>query len=162
MSTPELHPDCRPLASLLGTWRGRGAGDYPTIDPFEYTEEVTFSHVGKPFFAYEQRTRDANDGRPLHREAGFLRPTASDRAELVLAHPTGVAEILEGPVRLGPPIVFDLWTTSVTLTSTAKDVTQLHRAVELDGDVLRYTIAMAAVGLPLTHHLEAELHRVEA
>ena len=159
MSTPPLHPDCEPLAGLVGTWRGRGAGEYPTIDSFEYLEEVTFAHVGKPFLAYGQKTRDASDDRPLHTEAGYWRPVAADRLEIVLSHPTGVCEILEGSIQTGPTTVFDLRTTSVALTSTAKDVTQLHRRFELDGDILRYRVAMAAVGQPLTHHLEAELHR---
>lgn len=78
MSLPALHPDCEPLAGLVGSWRGRESGEYPTIEPFEYLEEVT----------------------------------------------------------------------------------ELHRRFELSGDVLRYRLAMAAVGLPLTHHLEAELRRV--
>jgi hypothetical protein len=78
----------------------------------------------------------------------------------VLSHPTGVAEVLEGSVNSGPVTVFDLHTTSVALTSTAKSVTQLHRRFELEGDVLRYRLAMAAVGQPLTHHLSAELRRV--
>jgi hypothetical protein len=160
VSTPDVHPDCVPFAAFLGVWHGRGTGDYPTIDPFEYIEEVTVSHVGKPFFTYEQRTRDASSGLPLHMETGFIRPVGSDRVEVVLAHPSGVAEILEGPVRTGPKLTFDLWTTSVTITSTAKDVTELHRSGEVDGDVYRYSITMAAVGLPLTHHLEAQLHRV--
>jgi hypothetical protein len=46
------------------------------------------------------------------------------------------------------------------MTATAKTVTALHRTFDLDGDRLTYTIAMAAVGQPLTHHLAAELHRV--
>jgi len=159
MSTPPLHPDCAPLVGLLGTWRGRGSGEYPTIESFEYVEEVTFAHVGKPFLAYGQKTRDAGDDRPLHTEAGYWRPVASDRLEIVLSHPTGVAEILEGSIVTGSLTVFDLHTTSVSLTSTAKDVTELHRHFELEGDVLRYRVAMAAVGEPLTHHLEAVLHR---
>jgi hypothetical protein len=160
MTTPPLHPDCEPLAGLVGTWRGRGSGEYPTIDPFEYLEEVTFAHVGKPFLAYGQKTRDASDDRPLHTEAGYWRPVARDRLEIVLSHPTGVGEILEGSIQTGPTTVFELHTTSVALTSTAKDVTELHRRFELDGDTLRYRVAMAAVGQPLTHHLQAELHRL--
>ena len=159
MTTPPLHPDCQPLAGLIGTWRGRGLGEYPTIDPFGYVEEVTFAHVGKPFLAYVQRTRDASDDRPLHTESGYWRPVARDRLEIVLSHPTGVGEILEGSIQTGTTTVFDLHTTAVALTSTAKDVTELHRRFELDGDTLRYSLAMAAVGQPLTHHLRAELYR---
>ena len=44
-------------------------------------------------------------------------------------------------------------------TASAKQVDLVTRRYDLVGDTLRYSIAMAAVGLELTHHLRAELRR---
>ena len=93
---PDLHPDLEALAPLLGTWAGRGKGKYPTIQTFEYLEEVVFSHVGKPFLVYTQKTKAVADGRPLHAETGYLRVPQPGRVELVLAHPNGITEIDAG------------------------------------------------------------------
>lgn len=155
MTTP-LAPALEPLAGLLGSWRGAGEGHYPTIEPFRYVEEVTFGHVGKPFLAYGQRTAHADTGLPLHAETGYWRPVGDGRLEVVLAHPSGILESLAGTVHDG---VIELGTDNVIGTATAKSVTALRRRFVLDGDELRYDVAMAAVGEPLTHHLSAVLHR---
>lgn len=157
---PELHPDLVALAPLLGTWAGRGAGKYPTIESFEYYEEVVFSHVGKPFLAYSQKTKAASDGRPLHAETGYLRVPQPGMAELVLAHPNGITEIdVGGYTVTGDLIEIELATTTIGLTPTAKEVTSLGRSLRVAGDELSYVLRMGAVGQPLQDHLSAVLHR---
>src|ERR1700759_4029221 len=130
---PDLHPDLEELAPLLGTWAGKGAGKSPTIQPFEYLEEVVFSHVGKPFLAYAQKTKAVADGKPLHAETGYLRVPEPGRVELVLAHPSGVTEIEVGSFSVtGGVIEIELATTSVGLTPTAKEVSALGRSFRID------------------------------
>ncbi|MDI3314441.1 MAG: FABP family protein [Mycobacterium sp.] len=155
-----LHPDLQELAPLLGTWAGRGCGRYPTIEPFEYLEDVVFSHVGKPFLIYGQKTRAPDDGKPLHAESGYLRVPRSGRVELVLAHPTGITEIEVGTYAVnGSVIELELTASSIGLSPTAKKVSELARRFRLDGDELSYSVQMGAVGQPTQNHLTAVLHR---
>ncbi len=157
---PDLHPDLQALAPLLGTWQGRGSGAYPTIEPFDYLEEVAFSHVGKPFLVYGQKTRAATDGKPLHAETGYLRVPRPGHVELVLAHPSGITEIEVGTYTAdGPTIDLEMTTSDIGLTPTAKEVTALGRRLRVDGDELSYSLQMGAVGQPVQHHLAAVLHR---
>ena len=161
MSTgAELHGACEALAPLIGTWRGPGEGHYPTIDDFGYLEELSFGHVGKPFLAMNQRTRDPRSDAPLHAEVGYLRPQPNGGIELVLTQPTGVVEIHNGTLgEIDGAVVIDLRSQQVEGTPSAKPITEVRRRLEVRGDVLVTEMWMAAMGQPLTHHLRAELIR---
>ena len=149
-----IHPDVEHLGFLLGTWSGEGQGEYPTISPFGFRETVTFTHIGKPFVAYAQRTFATDDGRPLHAETGYLRTPRPGWVELVVAHPTGVVEVEEGPFNGSS---MRLRSIVVAGTGTAKEVTAIERDLDFEPGVITYSLRMAAVGQPLLHHLEARL-----
>jgi hypothetical protein len=152
----DLNPALTPVAFLLGTWRGEGEGQYPTIKPFRYREEVRFSHNGKPFLIYTQRTEAIETGQPLHGEAGYLRLVGDGRVEFVIAQPIGFAEISLGRVD-GRRI--DVESASVGRTPTAKPVTSISRSLWLEGDTLRYELKMGMEGVPLAQHLVASFRR---
>jgi hypothetical protein len=148
-----------PIGWLLGEWQGEGRGAYPTIADFGYREQISFTRVrpDKPFVLYTQRTRLLADDSPSHSETGYLRVTPDGGIELVIAQPSGVVEVQEGSFLDGR---LELANTAVARTSTAKEVTEIHRLFERRDDDLWYQVDMAAVGQPLAFHLEATLHRV--
>jgi len=169
----DLHPDCLPLAFLLGTWAGAGVGGYPTIESFNFGQEVTFSYTpGKPFLKYESRSwmldADGNQVRPLAQEAGYWRPqtrtaengtegTSRTLLEVLLSHPTGISEIYVGEVD-GAKV--ELRTDVVARTETAKEYTAGHRLYGLVNGELLWAYDMAAMGQPIQSHLSAQLKPV--
>jgi hypothetical protein len=162
---PDLHPDLAPLSFLLGRWEGAGVGGYPTIESFRFGQEMSFSHNGKPFLIYSSRSwlldEDGNLVRPLATETGYWRPQPGGQVELILAHPTGIAEIYLGEVAATK---IELRTDVVARTTSAKEVTAGHRLYGLVGaDLdLGWAYDMAAMGQPLQPHLSAQLKRAGA
>lgn len=158
----DLHPAIAVLEPLLGIWAGSGAGEYPTIPSFRYRESITFGHVGKPFLSYTQHTRHLGDNRPLHAETGYIRLPQPDRVEWVLAHPTGIVEVMEGTLEVAADGALTMTMTSTLgRSSSAKDVSAMARTFTLRDGELSYTVQMAAVGQPLQHHLSAVLRQEE-
>jgi hypothetical protein len=157
----EPHPDLAPLAFLLGRWEGAGVGGYPTIESFQFGQELSFSHIGKPYLIYTSRTwrldAEGRIGQPLATEAGFWRPQPEGKVEVLISHPTGITEIYLGEVS-GTRV--DLATDVVARTATAKEYTAGHRLYGLIGEDLGYAYDMAAVGQPLQSHISAQLKRV--
>ncbi len=159
----EPHPDLAPVLFLLGRWEGAGVGGYPTIESFQFGQEISFSHNGKPYLSYVSRTwlldADGVPGRPLAMETGFWRPQPEGKIEVVLAHPTGIAEIYLGEVT-GTKI--ELATDLVARSASAKEVRAGRRLYGLVGQDLAWAFDMAAVGQPLQPHISAQLKRVGA
>jgi hypothetical protein len=161
------HPAIAPLSFLLGRWEGHGKGDYPTIEAFDFIQDLSFTHIGTPYLIYTSRSwrMEMDDegvavkGAPLGREAGFWRPQPDNRVEVLLSHPTGITEVYLGEVT-GTRI--EMATDAVVRTESAKPYTAGHRLYGLVDSIRRpgekdlaYAYDMAAMGQPLQPHLWA-------
>lgn len=168
----DLHPDVLPLAWLLGTWHGNGRGEYPTIEAFTFEQDIAIAHDGRPFLHFFSQTWITDDEgervRPGALETGFLRVAgavpgdegAGDEGlavELVLAHPTGYAEVWYG-VAEGARLT--LATDVIARTETAKEYTAGQRMYGLVEGALMYAFDMAAEGQSMQSHLWGKLARV--
>ncbi len=154
-----LQPNLAALEPLVGRWRGTGRGHYPTIAGFAYRDEWEFTDLGKPFLLFVQRTWHPETGQPMHTETGYLRVPADGSLEIVAALPTGQAEVGVGTVEVSDGVLALATNADVRNTPSAKRVERILRTFRVEGDDLRYTMAMAAVGLGDTPHLESRLTR---
>jgi hypothetical protein len=155
MSSPTAAAQLGLLAAFVGEWRGEGRGLWGDAR-FGYGEQLVFVHAGKPQLAYRQRTRAADDGRPLHAEDGFWR-VADGGVELVLAQGIGIVEICRASWDAG---VLRARASALMGTPSAKTVTDVERTYAVEGDVMRVSMRMATDGGALRPHLEATLKRV--
>jgi hypothetical protein len=164
-----------PLAWLIGRWEGAGVLGYPTMEEAQFGQEVEFSHDGRPFLSYTSRTwrldAEGNQVEPLATETGYWRPVPaaegadevpadgvpSAELEVLIVHPTGIAEIYLGQVK-GARI--DLQTDLVARTSTAKEYTAATRLYGLVESDLLWALDVAAEGQPLQSQASARLKRV--
>lgn len=160
----ELHPQCRPVAPLVGVWRGKGLAQYPSLlGEFPYGQQITFAHDGRPFLVYEARAWLLNPAgqvlRPAAREVGWWRVEEDETIEVVLAHMFGICEIYYGG-RTGET-AWELRSATVARTDSARETTaaaRLYGIVE-NGD-LAYVEERALRGLPMKPHLSAQLKRI--
>jgi hypothetical protein len=155
-----LHPDLMPLAWLVGTWRGKGRGEYPNVPGFQYAQEVSFNHDGRPFLNYFSRSWiiDENDEivRPAASEVGFWRIKENNVLEVILAHNTGIAE---GWVGLVQGAKIQLAMDQGYSAPSAKIVTAGSRLYGLVEGELLTSYDMAAQGQTLQAHLWSSLER---
>ena len=92
-------------------------------------------------------------------ESGYLRPVPGNKLELLITQPTGFVEIHRGSIDAEGTLAFTLLTLAASPDS--KPVTDVRRVVRVHEDTLTYDIWMAHDQTPLTHHLHAELQRVD-
>ncbi|XP_053453207.1 peroxynitrite isomerase THAP4 isoform X2 [Nycticebus coucang] len=98
---PKMNPVVEPLSWMLGTWLSDppGAGTFPTLQPFQYLEEVHISHVGQPVLNFSFNSFHPDTRKPMHRECGFIRlEPDTNKVAFVSAQNTGIVEVEEGEV----------------------------------------------------------------
>lgn len=157
-----LHPDLYPVAWMVGKWGGKGMGEWPGVEKFEYVQEVTFRHDGRPFLEYSSKSwiidREGNHIRPGASECGYWRIKPNKVIELVLAHSTGISEGWLGKISDDRPAI-QLALDHAYIAPTAKQVNDGARLYGLVEGQLFTSYDMAAPGKELQAHLWSSLER---
>lgn len=156
---PDIPDQLRPLAFLIGVWRGEGEGLWAAEPQFRYGEELTITAPpGKPFLRYEQRTWALDDNRAMHAELGYLRCPSPDAIELLVVQPIGYTEIHTGRVD-GTELRLAL--AELGRAPSAKPVTAVERSLAVRDGALEYLLRLGMNGEPAADHLHAVLRRAE-
>ncbi|KAM8789328.1 peroxynitrite isomerase THAP4 isoform 2-T2 [Rhynchonycteris naso] len=160
---PKMNPVVEPLSWMLGTWLSDppGAGTFPTLQPFQYLEEVHISHVGQPMLNFSFNAFHPDTRKPMHRECGFIRlEPDTNKVAFVSAQNTGIVEVEEGEVN-GQEL--HIASHSIARISFAKEphVEQITRKFRLNSEgKLEQTVSMATTTQPMTQHLHITYKKV--
>jgi hypothetical protein len=158
-----------PIAWLAGRWEGAGVLASEQTGEAQVGQEVDISLDPRGFLHHRSQLwrLDAGGARaePLDTETGFWRVAAEQTeptrpgidVELVLAHPTGVVELLVGR---GTGARVDLVTDAVVRSAGGSDYTAGRRTYgQVEGDLL-WVLDVASSAEPLHARVSARLRRV--
>ncbi|KAB0804303.1 hypothetical protein PPYR_01273 [Photinus pyralis] len=163
MPPVQFHPAVEPIRWLVGKWKStKAVGDFPTIKPFTYNEEMEFESLGQPLLNYQSKTCHPVANNPMHLESGFLRinPGTSNVAFMV-SHNFGLVSLEEGTVVDNN---LNLKSTHIGRMSFAKDpaVTEIARSFVYSPNdkKLHITVLMATSNTELHQHLVVEYEKL--
>lgn len=144
----------KPISWLIGKWLSVSAkGQYPTIKPFEYCEEMEFSFIGQPMLNYSSKTWLPEKKRPMHLESGFLRiKPGTNQVSFMIAHNFGLNSLEEGEAT---DCEMKIKSSEISRMSFAKEpaVCKIERHYKLNNDILELVVFMETQNTPLTEHL---------
>lgn len=154
MNTLPMHEAVKPLSWLLGKWVATSAkGHFPTINPFEYSDEIEFTTIGQPMLNYTQRTWHQEKKIPMHLESGFLRiKPGTNSVAFMVAHNFGLTTLEEGTVG---DEELTLKSTQISRMSFARDpaVIGTERFYKLNGNTLEFIFTMETENVSSKEHL---------
>lgn len=89
------------IKHLVGYWGGDGMAKFPTINNFEYKEQLCFSmNLKDPVLQYEQKawiiSANERNNEPISWESGFIMDKGDNLFELVCTHNSGRLEWYRG------------------------------------------------------------------
>lgn len=158
-----------PIAWLAGRWEGVGLLASPDAGEVQVGQEVDVVVDARGFLHHRSQLwlldDDGTRTRPLDTETGFWRPAAEQTSptepgidvELVLAHPTGVVELLVGR---GTGARIDLVSDAVVRSAGGSDYTAGRRTYgRVEGDLL-WVLDVASPTEPLHARVSARLTRL--
>ncbi|XP_028405665.1 THAP domain-containing protein 4-like [Dendronephthya gigantea] len=151
------------LSWLIGIWKGKGIGTYPTIEkPFEYLEEIEFSNDGIPFIDYKSKSWNTDHTQPMHWESGFIRLKPDSKTfAFLLSHNFGMTEVVEGETNDEKEI--HLFSSSLGRMSFASSphVIATERVYKsLGTNKMEYKLYMATENQPMSLHLHITYDRL--
>lgn len=156
------------LKRIEGVWSGRGVGIYPPrVAEFHYTEELTIKQTNKPIvWEFKSVTKNAETGKPMHVEVGYIRTPSNGSIELVASHPFGLTEISHGKPTSddGVTLAANAETLMRVPSASSPHTTGLRRVYQISPDdrSLSFSMDMATDIHPeLQNHLVCKLMRKE-
>ncbi|KAJ8963298.1 hypothetical protein NQ318_018767 [Aromia moschata] len=162
MQAGPIHEALSPLKWMIGKWRSVSAdGFYPTIQPFSFCEEISFTSVGQPILNYSSLSWHPVKQSPMHLESGFLRikPGTND-VSFMVAHNFGLTTLEEGMTYIINSSVagnvLQMKSTNIGRMSFGKEprVLEIIRCYKLvEEGKLEHTLQMATSNTPLCQHL---------